>query len=268
MSDQEFNQFNTEFSPFHIQDGMFENSPDYQKLRVIRATVDYFICIFGQREALQLTRMDNPSANQINEKTIDLALEDAFVYMLNFYKAATTSGKTLIQSSFRRTQAIIARYYLDVLNPRDSVKEAYETAIKQLEIWAGRGGKTNLVGYTEAYKFYRDQPYSQGASLVRGSYERGRKFTEATLEPWVEMYQANNLSRYFRWREQRAQGDYGIGAGIGANPEPNPDTGTVTPTGTFLPEACEEQINPDTIDCDNLGAEDCTNCPDNLVIDP
>lgn len=103
------------------------------------ATVDYFISIFGFQEAVELSNIENPTGNGIDEDKIQLALNDAAQLINNYIESAPPQGKILIAGSFRRTQATIARYYLDILRPRTQVQEAAEKALQQLEAWGSKG---------------------------------------------------------------------------------------------------------------------------------
>jgi phage gp36-like protein len=102
------------------------------------ATVDYFIKVFGYQEALELSNIDNPTSNRIDSEKIQIALNDAAVLINNYIETAPPQGKLLIAGSYRRTQAILARSYLDSLRPRTHVLEAAEKALMQMELWANK----------------------------------------------------------------------------------------------------------------------------------
>ena len=105
------------------------------------ASVDYFIDIYGFNEALELSRLEDPTANTINYERIQLALNDAALLIQSFIETAAPQGKLLIAGSYRRTQAILARWYLDTLRPRQHVVDAAEAALKQLDLWADSQAK-------------------------------------------------------------------------------------------------------------------------------
>ena len=144
------------------------------------ATVDYFISIFGFQEAVELSNIEDPTGNGIDTTKIQLALNDAGQLINNYIDSASPQGKTLIAGSYRRTQATIARYYLDVLRPRTQVQEAAEKALQQLELWASKSSPSAGLKWEEAYRFWRS-----GCSMTRSSYQRGRSFTEPSLNKWV-----------------------------------------------------------------------------------
>lgn len=95
--------------------------------------VDDFVLAYGEREAVQLTNLEDASASTIHELKIERAVEDALAYVDNYIAQATAAGKRLISSNRRRTSLIIARYYLDSVRRRKDVTDDYERAIKELE---------------------------------------------------------------------------------------------------------------------------------------
>lgn len=98
------------------------------------AYVSDFIQMFGKREAVQLTNLDFPSAQEVRDGVIESALRDAGAYIDNYIAQASRAGKLLVASTRKRTQCIIARYYLDAVRRRKDVLEDYERAIKELEL--------------------------------------------------------------------------------------------------------------------------------------
>lgn len=154
------------------------------------ASVDYFIEIFGYQEAVELSNIDNPTGNKINYNKIQIALNDAATLINNYILTAPPQGKILIAGSYRRTQAILARRYLDVLRPRQQVIDAADEALKQLELWASKASPSNGLKWQEAYRYW-----NSGCTMTRSSYNRGRSFTEPSLNHWVRNEGANS-----RWR--------------------------------------------------------------------
>ena len=144
------------------------------------ASVDYFISIFGFQEAVELSNIEDPTGNGIDVDKIQLALNDAAQLVNNYIESAPPQGKVLIAGSFRRTQATIARYYLDVLRPRTQVQEAAEKALQQLEAWGSKGSPSAGLKWQEAYRYWR-----AGCSMTKSSYQRGRSFTDPSLNKWV-----------------------------------------------------------------------------------
>ena len=144
------------------------------------ASVDYFIEIFGYQEAVELSNIDSPTGNQIDYDKIQITLNDAAALINNYILTAPPQGKILIAGSYRRTQAVIARWYLDTLRPRQQVIEAAEKALQQLEIWAAKSSPSSGLKWQEAYRYW-----GSGCSMTKSSYQRGRSFTEPSLNRWV-----------------------------------------------------------------------------------
>ena len=160
------------------------------------ATVDYFISIFGFQEAVELSNIENPTGNGIDSDKIQLALNDAAQLINNYIESAPPQGKILIAGSFRRTQATIARYYLDILRPRTQVQEAAEKALQQLEAWGSKGSPSAGLKWQEAYRYWRS-----GCSMTKVSYQRGRSFTEPSMNKWVLREGSNDRSFPYANRE-------------------------------------------------------------------
>ena len=160
------------------------------------ATVDYFISIFGFQEAVELSNIENPTGNGVDTDKIQLALNDAAQLINNYIDSAPPQGKILIAGSFRRTQATIARYYLDILRPRTQVQEAAEKALQQLEAWGSKGSPSAGLKWQEAYRYWRS-----GCSMTKHSYQRGRSFTEPSMNKWVLREGSNDRSFPYANRE-------------------------------------------------------------------
>lgn len=261
--------FNTHYSPLDANTVFAKGSPDYQKLRVMQATVDYMIETYGAQEMLELTSIDNPSSNTIKVKKIQRALEDAFALIYSHYNNAERVGKTLIMGSFRRTQAQIARYYLDssAVMPRDHVRESFERAITQLDLWARGGQGSSTLRFSQAYQYYNEQPYTNGVSLIRSNHEHKRKFTAASLESWVESCGSNDVYHPLRYNEARFTASYNVGSTIGSTPDPD-----ISPTGTVFVEDdnCIEQLQENyQFDCPEPQSNNAenTDCEDTIICD-
>lgn len=151
------------------------------------ATVDYFIKIFGAEEAIELSNIDNPTKNSIDAEKIQLALNDAAVLINNYISTAPYQGKLLIAGSYRRTQATLARCYLDTLRPRQAVLDACERALEQMELWSARAQPTAAIRFQEARAYW-----GEGGCFLRADYARGRSFTETSMLPWQALHGANN----------------------------------------------------------------------------
>lgn len=151
------------------------------------ATVDYFVEIFGYQEAIELSNIDNPTGNQIDFDKIQIALNDAATLINNYIITAPPQGKILIAGSYRRTQAILARWYLDTLRPRQQVIDAAEKALQQLELWASKTSPSTGLKWQEAYRYW-----GSGCTMTKSAYNRGRSFTEPSTSRWVLREGGNN----------------------------------------------------------------------------
>jgi phage gp36-like protein len=160
------------------------------------ATVDYFVEVFGYQEAVELSNIDSPTGNQINVDKIQIALNDAATLINNYITTAPPQGKILIAGSYRRTQAILARWYLDILRPRQQVTDAAENALKQLELWAAKASPSSGLKWQESYRYW-----NSGCSMTKSSYARGRSFTEPSLNRWVLNEGGNNRWWPFQRKE-------------------------------------------------------------------
>lgn len=145
-----------------------------------QATVDYFIEVFGYQETLELSSLDDPTNNKINYDRIQIALNDAAILINNYLTTAPPQGKLLIAGSYRRTQAILARSYLDTLRPRQQVLEAAKEALQQLDLWSARQSPSSGLRWQEAYRYW-----NSGCVMTQSSYRRGRSFTEPSMARWV-----------------------------------------------------------------------------------
>ena len=167
------------------------NSPNPDKFGVADncnpATVDYFVEVFGYQEAVELSNIDNPTGNSIKPDKIQIALNDAAILINNYIFTAPPQGKILIAGSYRRTQAILARWYLDILRPRQQVIDAAEKALQQLELWASKASPSSGLKWQEAYRYWMS-----GCTMTKSSYARGRSFTEPSTARWVLRDGGNN----------------------------------------------------------------------------
>ena len=151
------------------------------------ATVDYFIEVFGFNEALELSRIEDPTANTINYQRVNVALNDAAQLINNYIETAPPQGKLLIAGSYRRTQAILARWYLDTLRPRQQVVDAAEAALKQLDLWAAKASPSSGLKWQEAYRYW-----GSACAMTMSNTQRDRAFTDASLARWEMRWGTNN----------------------------------------------------------------------------
>lgn len=97
------------------------------------ATPGDFVMAYGQKEAVQITNIDDADAIEPNTERLWMAIQDANALIDSYINQSTKAGKLLVSSSRRRTSLIIARYYLDTVRRREDVLKDYERCIKELE---------------------------------------------------------------------------------------------------------------------------------------
>lgn len=182
------------------------------------ATVDYFIDVFGYNEALELSRIEDPTANTINHERIQLALNDSAALISNYMETAPPQGKILIAGSYRRTQATIARWYLDSLRPRQQVVDAAEAALKQLDLWSAKASPGSGFKWQEAYRYW-----NSACAMTLSSVQRDRAFTDTSLARWEMRWGTNN-----RWNPYKRKGAVVID-GVTVR-QPSGDIGRQNPT--------------------------------------
>lgn len=96
-------------------------------------TPDDFVIAFGYKEAVQLSNLDNPSANSVNTERVWMAIQDACALIDSYIAQAPRANKLIISSSRRRVALVFARYYLDSVRRREDVTADYERAIRELD---------------------------------------------------------------------------------------------------------------------------------------
>lgn len=97
------------------------------------ASPDDFILAYGLKEAIQLTNIDDASANSVNVAKLRMAIEDANALIDSYIEQSGKSGRVLITSNRRRTALVIARYYLDTVRRREDIYKDYVESLKQLD---------------------------------------------------------------------------------------------------------------------------------------
>lgn len=97
-----------------------------------QATVDDFIRYVGEREAVDLSCLDDASNPAVDRELIAMALEDADGVVASYRLRAGAAGAAAIDLIQRRIQLVIARHLLDVQLRRPEVRADYEDAIETL----------------------------------------------------------------------------------------------------------------------------------------
>jgi phage gp36-like protein len=101
------------------------------------ASPDDFIVAYGQKEAIQLTNIDDAAANTVNMAKLRMAIQDANSLIDSYIEQSGKAGMVLITSNRRRTALTIARYYLDTVRRREDVYKDYDAALKQMQAEMG-----------------------------------------------------------------------------------------------------------------------------------
>lgn len=97
------------------------------------ATIEDYVLIYGISEAIQASNDDNGSATVINRPRLQAELDHAGIMLQNYIDIATWSGKSLLAGSFKRTQLVIARYYLLNKSRPEVVREEFERTLQWIE---------------------------------------------------------------------------------------------------------------------------------------
>ncbi len=107
------------------------------------ATVDDMVELFGDREIVELTNLDNPGAETIDEPRLEKALDYASREVDSYLTAAQYQlPLPSVPLVLRNKVADIARYHLDSYRAREDVRQRYEDAVKWLGLLAS--GKVSL----------------------------------------------------------------------------------------------------------------------------
>ena len=97
------------------------------------ASIQDYVLIYGIQEAIQASNDDNGGATTINELRLQAELDHAAIMLSNYIQVATWSGKALLAGSFKRTQLVIARYYLLNKSRPEVVREEFERTLSWID---------------------------------------------------------------------------------------------------------------------------------------
>lgn len=152
---------------------------------VIACTPTEFVTIFGLTEAVELTNIVDPNATTVNFDRLQMALDDAKVWLENYLAAAPPAATELVYAGARRVTAIVARYFLDTLRTRENVKVDFEACVKEIDqqlkkadqaVWHGRDSRGAGLTYN-----------GKVVSLVRFTQQRPSAYTHESLEGYRTM---------------------------------------------------------------------------------
>lgn len=158
-----------------------------------QATASYFEDVYGRQEAIELTNIDDPRSTVPNYRRLQIALNDAKVYLDNIIKIAPPAGKIALIGSYRRDQATLARCYLDSLRPRAHVMQDCARVKESLNLWASQGARTSSFAWQEASSNFNN--CDVGAGMVRVDIGRGRYYTNDSMENWETLCGGNSIRK-------------------------------------------------------------------------
>lgn len=97
-------------------------------------SVDDFIDYFGYSESIELTNLENPENDLVNEERLENAIATAYKFIISYDSLCQYPGKVAIRTAIKRLTLDISRYFLDSLHRREDVTTNYENCIKFLEL--------------------------------------------------------------------------------------------------------------------------------------
>jgi len=105
-------------------------------MSILKATVQDFVLAYDDIESVFLQDPDGSMLDDdlqnlalTEQNRLQLALDDADCMMLAYYVKCLPMGRAMLTQGYRRLQMRIARYLLDTVKARQSVKEDYKDAL-------------------------------------------------------------------------------------------------------------------------------------------
>lgn len=155
------------------------------------ATPTDFINIFGERETLEITNLDSPSAvlPNLTILTKELAMADAEID--TYLSVNYTVPVAPVSPILTRVSCVIARKLLDRYRRRDDVQNDYKEAIEWLKLLAARKvGLTDPTGKPVATDV-------NGKNSVGGYVSFGENFEKRLTNESLDWYQRQLPRRYY-----------------------------------------------------------------------
>ena len=149
------------------------------------ATVQDFIEIRGEREAVLLSNLDEPGASTVNQNYLANALENATAEMDGHLAARYTIPVTPIPPILRKICIVIARKDMDRYNRGDYIQDDYRDAIASLKRIAK--GDELLVG-PDGQPIQANEEQKAESQGVIGQGHRTRTFTMEGLAGYGRQY--------------------------------------------------------------------------------
>lgn len=140
------------------------------------ATIDQFIDKFGRDQAIALTNLDNPQAEEIDGSVVNRALVDASALIDSFLASRYSLPFVNVPQVLIPKCLDIARYFLDQYAAREDVRQRYEDAIRWLEQVARGLISLGLDSQSCEVKRGENLPEFQAGNRV---------FTDTTLKDFV-----------------------------------------------------------------------------------
>ena len=140
------------------------------------ATADQCVEKFGRAEAIDLTNLDDPTAEEIDTIVLSRAIEDASA-LIDSYLSGRYSLPFADAPQVLIPRCLdIARYSLDRTSAREDVRQRYEDAIRWLEMVAKGVVNLGLTATNTEVKGSENYP----------DFEAGdRVFTNSSLQDFV-----------------------------------------------------------------------------------
>lgn len=147
------------------------------------ATPTDFIAIFGERETLEITNLDTPTAALPNltilTRELSAADDEINTYLCVDYQVPIVPTPPILT----RISCIIARKILDRYRRRDDIQNDYKEAIEWLKLLVAH--KVGLSDPTGKPVLPSDKGKASVGGFVSFGEDRGRVFTEDSLS-WYQ----------------------------------------------------------------------------------
>jgi len=97
-----------------------------------KPNVQDFIDFFGVTESIEISNLENPENQYINEERIEYSLNTSYEFIMGYDALCQYPGKVAIRKSIKRLMLDISRYLLDSLQRREDVTTNYQNCIEFL----------------------------------------------------------------------------------------------------------------------------------------
>lgn len=97
------------------------------------ASLEQFVAAFGEREAVELTNLESPTAVAVDTAVMDRALADASALIDSYIQRRYALPLASVPEALVPRCLDISRFRLDVFNPREAVQKRHDDAVRWLE---------------------------------------------------------------------------------------------------------------------------------------